>query len=225
MLKVQIIMGQHTDFHGSKRKVNQYSRHTFITKRQRCALFNVLASAAPCATKAGGSKLAALELWPPYAGYLQNRMILLWVLLAIFMDREIMEQKPLEFNLCLEKTIEFHGVRTGHPAVRVGFLLDITSHRQGDEATPLTSTCWAAWHPKGSLLWNTYEAVSENGVYIYIYMMVYIYDGIPGIRKKKRPCSWGEYDDIQKKKKTIRFWGTISSHIHTVAYNDPRIDI
>ena len=72
-------MGQHTDFHGSKRKVNQYSRHTFITKRQRCALFNVLASAAPCATKAGGSKLAALELWPPYAGYLQNRMILLWV--------------------------------------------------------------------------------------------------------------------------------------------------
>lgn len=48
-------------------KVHQYSRHTFITKRQRCALFNVLASAAPCATKAGGSKLAALELWPPYA--------------------------------------------------------------------------------------------------------------------------------------------------------------
>ena len=54
---------------------------------------------------------------------------------------------------------------------------------------------------------------------------IYIYDGIPVYeKKKKRPCSWGEYDDIQKKK-TIRFWGTISSHIHTVAYNDPRIDI
>ena len=144
-------MGQHTDFHGSKRKVNQYSRHTFITKRQRCALFNVLASAAPCATKAGGSKLAALELWPPYAGYLQNRMILLWVFWQFSWIGKSWNKNPLEFNLCLEKTIEFHGVRTGHPAVRVGFLLDITSHRQGDEATPLTSTCWAAWHPKSLL--------------------------------------------------------------------------
>jgi hypothetical protein len=65
------------------------------------------------------------------------------------------------------------------------------------------------------LLWNTYEAVSENG----------LHDGIRvyGIPKKKRSCSWGEYDDTQKK--TIRFWGAISSHIHTVAYSDPRIDI
>ena len=119
-------------------------------------------------------KIGCPRIVAPLCGISAEQDDFVMGLLAIFMDREIMEQKPLEFNLCLEKTIEIHGVRTGHPAVRVGFLLDITSHRQGDEATPLTSTCWAAWHPK-SLLWNTYEAVSENGVYIYIYMMVYIY--------------------------------------------------
>lgn len=96
-------------------------------------------------------KIGCPRIVAPLCGISAEQDDFVMGLLAIFMDREIMEQKPLEFNLCLEKTIEFHGVRTGHPAVRVGFLLDITSHRQGDEATPLTSTCWAAWHPKSLL--------------------------------------------------------------------------
>ena len=128
-------MGQHTDFHGSKRKVNQYSRHTFITKRQRCALFNVFASAAPCATKAGGSKLATLELWPPYTGYLQKRMILLWVFWQFFTGKIWKSwNKPREFNLCLEKKQSFHGVTTAHLAIRRSKPMNRRlSHRPGGQ--------------------------------------------------------------------------------------------